>query len=140
MEPGAARDAELDRVLLLSDDGPTVSFLTPPPAPLLNGRPLSEPVMLRAGAAHRLRLINIRTDYLMSVALADSGGTLSWKVLAKDGADLPAQVDRPAKLLIAPGETYDVELPAHAAGNLTLRLAMPTSPGVAPADVALEVR
>ena len=140
MEPGVTRDAELDRVMLLSDDGPTVSFLTPPPPALLNGRPLREPVMLRAGAAHRLRLINIRTDYLMSVALADSGGELSWKVLAKDGADLPTQRDRPARLVIAPGETYDVELPAHAAGNLTLRLAMPTAPGVPPADVALEVR
>lgn len=55
----------------------TTSFLTPPPAALLNGRPLREPVMMRAGAAHRLRLINIRTDYLMSVALSDSGGTLT---------------------------------------------------------------
>lgn len=140
VEPGATRDAELDRVMLLSDDGPTVSFLTPPPAALLNGRPLSEPVMMRAGAAHRLRLINIRTDYLMSVALGDSAGDLSWKVLAKDGADLPIQADRPAKLLIAPGETYDVELPAHAAGNLTLRLSLPTAASVPPSDVAIELR
>jgi FtsP/CotA-like multicopper oxidase with cupredoxin domain len=140
VEPGTVRDPELDRVLLLSDDGPTVSFLVPPPPALLNGRPLREPVMLRAGAAHRLRLINIRTDYLMSVELADSGGTVSWKALAKDGADLPVQTERPAKLLIAPGETYDVELPAHVAGNLTLRLGLPTASNVPTTDVAVEVR
>lgn len=140
VDSGTTRDAETDRVLLISDDGPTVSFLVPPPAALLNGRPLSEPVKLRTGVAHRLRLINIRTDYLMTVALADSGGPLNWKVLAKDGADLPSQVVRPATLEIAPGETYDVELPSHAVGDLRLRLTLPTIPNVPPADVAIQVR
>jgi FtsP/CotA-like multicopper oxidase with cupredoxin domain len=140
VDSGTTRDAETDRVLLISDDGPTVSFLVPPPAALLNGRPLSEPVKLRTGVAHRLRLIKIRTDYLMTVALADSGGPLNWKVLAKDGADLPSQVVRPATLEIAPGETYDVELPSHAIGDLRLRLTLPTIPNVAPADVAVQVR
>jgi FtsP/CotA-like multicopper oxidase with cupredoxin domain len=140
VEPGAPRDPETDRVMLLSDDGPTVSFLTPPPAALLNGRPLAEPVVLRAGVSHRLRLINIRTDYLMTVGLADSSGTLSWTVLAKDGADLPSPSVRPATLQLAPGETYDVEVAARPAGDLKLHLTMPTFDNVPPADVAVQVR
>jgi FtsP/CotA-like multicopper oxidase with cupredoxin domain len=61
-------------------------------------------------------------------------------VLAKDGADLPSPSVRPATLLIAPGETYDVELPAHTAGDLRLRLTMPTAQSLPAADVAMQVR
>jgi FtsP/CotA-like multicopper oxidase with cupredoxin domain len=140
VEPGTTRDPETDRVLMLSDDGPTINFLRPPPPALLNGRPLSEPVVLRAGVGHRLRLINIRTDYVASMSLMDGTTMLAWKVLAKDGADLPVQSVRPATLQLSPGETYDVEVAPHAAGDLTLRLGAPTSPGTPPVDVALQIR
>ena len=43
-------------------------------------------------------------------SLMDGATLLDWKVLAKDGADLPSQVVRPATLWLSPGETYDVEV------------------------------
>jgi manganese oxidase len=141
-EPGAVRDAETDRVLLFSDDGPTINFLKPPPPGLLNGRALTDTLVLAAGVPHRLRLINIRTDYILNLMLQDGDKPLQWKVVAKDGADLPPAhvMTRPATVMMAPGEINDVELPALAAGVLGLKVKLVNFDRETPVVVPVVVR
>ena len=121
-EPGEVRDTAADRVLLFSDGGPIVSFITPPPPVLINGRERPDTMDLRAGRPTRLRLINIRTEYLTELRLEQDGQPLSWRVLAKDGAPLPAhQVhSQRAALKSGPGEIHDVEVTPTHAGVITL--------------------
>ena len=144
VERGRRRDPETDRVLLVSDAGPTTNLIRGPfPRAMLNGRTKPEPIELRAGTSYRFRLINIRTDYNAIVSLLAGDTLVEWRALAKDGADLPPSqaTVRPAKLTFAPGEIIDVEFMARAAGELTLRFGMPRQ-GPTPeqlTDVAMKV-
>ena len=128
VEPGKRRDPETDRVLLVSDAGPTTNLIRGPfPRAMLNGRTQPDPIELRAGTSYRFRLINIRTDYNTIVSLLAGDAPVEWRVVAKDGADLPPSqaTVRPAKLTFAPGEIIDVEFTPRSAGELTLRFGMP---------------
>jgi FtsP/CotA-like multicopper oxidase with cupredoxin domain len=122
-EPGAPRDPSADHVLVVSDAGPLVGFFGASPAVLVNGSTRPPALRLAAGRTHRLRLVNIRTEAMTTLALADGDGPATWRVVAKDGADLPAARagGRPASLRFAPGETVDVEVAPRAGQALTLR-------------------
>jgi len=99
---------------------------------------------LRAGVTYHLRLINVRTDYEATVSIFDEKEPAEWRVIAKDGADLPASqaTPRAATLTFAAGETYDVEFTPTAPGILTLQFGAPRQgpiPGQA-TDVQVIVR
>jgi hypothetical protein len=77
-----------------------------------------------AGKTHRLRLLNVTIDHDAEVAVLDSASApVSWRLVAKDGADLPASARdaRPANVSVAPGETLDAEI-ALAPGRYQLRV------------------
>ncbi|HUR92354.1 MAG TPA: multicopper oxidase domain-containing protein, partial [Gemmatimonadaceae bacterium] len=142
VDPARPRDPETDRILLFSDNGPTINFLRPPPGTLLNGKTSLDTMELRAGTTYRLRLINIRTDYLLDVGLYAGDTAAEWRVVARDGADLPQHqsITGPARLShFAPGQIMDVELTPRAPGMLTLRHAMVGLPGDT-SKVAIRVR
>jgi FtsP/CotA-like multicopper oxidase with cupredoxin domain len=108
LEPGARWDAATDHVVMIGDalDGDSVPRLA------VNGRKAPPPLRLRAGTAHRLRLVNIHPAGAATVRLTAAGDTvpLAWRPLAKDGAELPARAraERPARLgRFGVGETYD---------------------------------
>ncbi|MGH9420033.1 MAG: hypothetical protein ACRD3J_08675, partial [Thermoanaerobaculia bacterium] len=65
------------------------------------------------------------SDGFKAIALlgADSK-PVKWRVIAKDGADLPPQMqtDGVAKLLASPGETFDFAFTPAAAETLTLQI------------------
>jgi FtsP/CotA-like multicopper oxidase with cupredoxin domain len=93
---------------------------------LINGSLQPVPLELRRGVAQRLRLINITASRPgLSLHLKQDTTLMTWRPLAKDGADIPAvrRVPRPARQPLSIGETVDVEF-------------FPTRPG----DYALEVR
>ena len=145
VEPGRRFDAATDRVLLFSDAGPTTNVIRGPFAPaLMNGRAHPGPMELRAGTTYRFRLINIRTDYTVPVALLDHGTPATWRLVATDGADLPAEPAAvgPARLTFAPGEIYDVEFTPRNSGRLTLQFGpgQPSLPDQKPTTVAVRVR
>jgi FtsP/CotA-like multicopper oxidase with cupredoxin domain len=128
LEHGQHYDGDTDRVLLLSDDGPTQNVLMGPfPRALLNGQAQPKPIELQMGVTYRFRLINIRTDYPASVALLEGGQPLQWRLVAKDGADLPASQAtlRSSRITFAAGEIYDVEFTPKTWGNLTLQFGAP---------------
>ena len=121
----------LDRTFIFSDGGPTANVITGPfPAVVMNGDSVPKPLELRAGATYRFRLINIRGDALLHLALMQGDQPANWRILAKDGADLPAAqlATHPAALVFAPGEIYDVEFTPTSAGELALDFGDPPRP------------
>jgi FtsP/CotA-like multicopper oxidase with cupredoxin domain len=130
VEPGKQYDGNTDRVMLFSDDGPTTNVLMGPfPRALLNGQAQPEPLELRAGVTYRFRLINIRTDYPASVTILDEGQPAQWRVVAKDGADLPSSQIKagPATITFSAGEIYDVEFTPQVGQALALHFGAPKS-------------
>jgi len=121
LEPGQSFDAEHDRIFVISVGRyAPFGFLL-----LVNGHPQPDTVDLHAATAYRLRLINITQDGAdVRVRLLNQGVPVEWKVIAKDGADLPpAQVKlSPADMAVTVGETYDVEYRAPSPGLTDLEI------------------
>jgi FtsP/CotA-like multicopper oxidase with cupredoxin domain len=143
VDSGKKYDPETDRVLLVSDDGPTTNIIRGPfSRPLLNGSANPEPLELRAGVTYRFRLINIRTDYMATIALLDGEKPLEWRVVAKDGMDLPPSqaTVRPARLAFAAGEIHDVEFTPRAAGEITLQFGSPQQGPITAQITSVKVR
>ena len=118
LEPGESWDAEVDRLFLLGSLG---SGQDPPPA--VNGRRNPGPIDLEAGRTYRLRFMHISPDDEKRVTLLDGDAPVTWRTLAKDGADLPPGLvaSEPAELRIDVGETYDFQWTPRP-GNYTLRI------------------
>lgn len=118
LEPGQSFDPETDRLMLLSVGGPAFD------APLLlNGSMQPEPIKLWAGTKYRFRFINIMAaNPPLVVSLLSGDAPASWRAIAKDGADLPSAqaTTRPARQVIAVGETYDFEFQPKSPGELRL--------------------
>ena len=118
LEPGQAWDREADRLFLLGSLG---DGMDPPAA--VNGRLEPDPVALPAGRTVRLRFMHISPDDDKRVQLLEEDEPVTWRHVAKDGADLPPALNRelPADLRIHVGETYDF-LWTPEAGDYTLRI------------------
>jgi FtsP/CotA-like multicopper oxidase with cupredoxin domain len=94
----------------------------------LNGSATPEPHDVQVGQHYRIRFINMTTGVPgLRFELAQDEKLVEWRVLAKDGADLPAdrQRFRAARQPVSIGETADVEFIPLAAGDheLTARIA-----------------
>ena len=119
VEPGATFDETTDHVLVLGRGGPQ------PGAPVVINNARAPEYVWKAGARHRLRLINITPDDIVSVALMSGDAPKMWRPLTKDGAPVPSESRSPvtARQVIGVGETYDfeIELPPGR-GNLWLEV------------------
>lgn len=92
-------------------------------AVLINGNMEPAPIELRTGVAYRLRMINITAGRPgLSLALLAGDTLMTWRPIAKDGADLPVarRVIRPARQQLGIGETIDVEFFPTAPGDYVL--------------------
>jgi FtsP/CotA-like multicopper oxidase with cupredoxin domain len=94
---------------------------------LINGTPQGKTMQLQTGKRYRFRFINISTNNQgMQVSLRDPRGPVQWKVIAKDGSDLPdPTAPSKAQLTVTVGETYDVEFTSAGAQDLLLELLLP---------------
>jgi FtsP/CotA-like multicopper oxidase with cupredoxin domain len=109
LEPGQRFDPAVDHVVVL---GLTHVAGVEEPV-MLNGSLTPAPIVLRTGAANRLRLINITGDNVdLVVRLVDDGETSTWTPRARDGAALPMalQVLGPARMQLTVGNTFDAEI------------------------------
>jgi manganese oxidase len=127
LEPGQKYDPEHDRTFVF---GACVyapfGYLL-----LVNGHPQPDPVELHPSTRYRLRFINITDNGAdLRVRLTRKGEPVQWKVIAKDGADLPpAQLrSSTADMGITVGETYDVEYQAETPGLADLEIRQPSFP------------
>ncbi len=77
----------------------------------------------RAGERYRLRFVNIHTSRpSMIVRVLQDSVPVTWRAVAKDGMDLPADqaTVRPAVQQFGNGETYDFEFASPSPRDLTL--------------------
>ena len=109
-------DPEHERLILLGGN------ISGGRSPRINGKNKPDTLRLRAGESYRLRLIHIIPDWTARIALMQGDSVLSWRALAKDGAELPPhrQTVRPSELIAGPGETFDFEYRPAVPGLLRL--------------------
>src|SRR6185295_14105462 len=92
-------------------------------AVLINGRLDPVPFTLSVGKSYRLRTINITTARPgLRLELRRDTSVASWRPLARDGAELPAQLRtlRPGLQAITIGQTMDFEITPREPGDLRL--------------------
>jgi len=119
LEPGKRFDPRTDHVYLAGWDG-----AADPPHVLVNGDSAPPPVEMAFGTTHRLRFINIGVAGLVRFSLRRDTALVSWKAIAKDGAELPAvqATVRRAVQVLSVGETYDFEFDPPERGTYTLAI------------------
>jgi len=110
LPPGAARDPEADHVFTAGWDARRI---------VVNGDSAAPGLVWTAGRGYRLRFVNIGPAQRLRFSVErDSADYVTWRPLAKDGADLPASqtAERPAHEVLDVGETFDatVALPSGA--------------------------
>lgn len=125
-DAGSVRDTATDIPIVLTAPS---DFAEQRRSVVVNGK--SAPMQLVVGRTYRLRFIQMSVSRaaLWAELLRDSTH-VQWKLLAKDGADLPmsarAQVN--ARVRLGIGETYDVEFTPTVAGDLRLDLRVGAPP------------
>jgi manganese oxidase len=108
---------------------------------LVNGTPTPTAREMRIGEHYRLRFISLHVSRpSMRMRLLSDSALVSWRALAKDGRDLPADqaVSGPSEIQMGNGETYDFEFVPAAAGEL--RIDVTTGAGVLLASLPIHVR
>jgi FtsP/CotA-like multicopper oxidase with cupredoxin domain len=113
---------DVDKIILVGGAGPSDSlpqfgFESPG---LVNGSSSPQPIEMKVGRTYRFRLININPDWRVVFSLLSDSAMMSWRPVAKDGADIPPALRRlaPAYLLTGPGETADFEFTPSRRGDL----------------------
>jgi FtsP/CotA-like multicopper oxidase with cupredoxin domain len=137
LEPGQSLDPDRDRVMLVSVKGPSDN--TPI---LLNGEADPAPIELKQGIKYRFRFINITPhDPLLRVSLLASSSPVTWRAIAKDGADLPVSqaTERAARQTVSVGETYDFEFESRSAAELRLEVFRPARAASAQSQIVVPV-
>jgi FtsP/CotA-like multicopper oxidase with cupredoxin domain len=129
LEPGERYDPATDHIVVVGHNGVVQEDQWAARFTTFNGSATPDPIVMRAGVPNRLRLINITMNAVTLLSLV--GGFPSeqvmWKPLAKDAATLPAgqTAPRPARQLVAVGETYDFEVQPSRSQPLWLELRRP---------------
>jgi FtsP/CotA-like multicopper oxidase with cupredoxin domain len=122
LEPGQTFDSTRDHVFLITTPSVWADELR---SVLVNGSASPDSVTVVAGVPQRLRFINITLRRPGArLELWRDSTLISWRPLAKDGADLPSsfQAMRSARLNLSIGETMDFEIIPEATGNLRLEI------------------
>lgn len=121
LEPGQKFDPDGDHIFVFSiGNYSPLGYMM-----LINGQPGPDPLPLHAGKRYRFRLINITDEGAdLRVRLVSENEPVSWRVVARDGADLPpAQiVTSRADMVLTVGSTCDVELTLENAGVNELQI------------------
>jgi FtsP/CotA-like multicopper oxidase with cupredoxin domain len=93
----------------------------------INGRTEPAPIVLHGDGGERLRIASITSDELVQVRLLRGDSVTTWRVLARDGAEVSpdAQRDEPALTWMSAGMTMDVAIaPPRPDERLALRIRM----------------
>ena len=121
LEPGRSWNPETDHLFVMSNGGPGDSFNTI----FVNGSATPAASEMRRGVPNRLRFISIPANGEFVVRLLDaSNSELTWRQVARDGADLPVEAIRltPARTRVDVGITKDFELTPDQPGELVLEV------------------
>ena len=107
-EPGDTFDPSTDHVVVLGRRNASAasSIIEDASSVEVNGTHAPR-LVWRAGARHRVRLVNITPDDIFAVSLTAGGGPVTWRPLTKDGVAVSGDQPVAALVRIAVGETYD---------------------------------
>jgi FtsP/CotA-like multicopper oxidase with cupredoxin domain len=126
LDDPAGFDARRDHVVLLATHGPGPTGMV-----AVNGRHEPVPLTLEAGVTHRLRFASIPSNERLQLSLVKRGADTSvtireWRVLAIDGAELPAAQQKTvaATRAFGAGMTMDVAFTMPDEEGLALRVRM----------------
>jgi len=123
LEPGQKFDPSTDHVFTAGWDGRrSPAFIT------INGDSATgPPIELAVGAPHRFRFINIGPAVRLFFAIRRGADVVTWRALAKDGADLPTAlaVNEPSIRRLGVGEMYDAEFVAREPGDYFVTVGPP---------------
>ena len=118
LEPGRKWDAEHDRLFVLGDGRDSLGYI------YINGD--RHPTWhFKAGETYHIRFINIcLARPAIFIYMMDGDKPAEWKLIARDGADLPASQSRvvPAKLQITDGQTWDMLFTPSKTGSYKFRI------------------
>jgi manganese oxidase len=130
-EPG---DLESDRAFVLSARGARLDA-----TPVINGVAEHAPERFEPARAYRLRFMHISADDLKRIRLLRDGAPVTWRPLAKDGADVPERLraPQPAVVALGVGETADFEWTPDTPGVYVLEVQTRFYPAL-PAPPALQ--
>ena len=125
LEPGQKFDPATDHVFITGWDGDRS-----PPLITINGDSATgPPIEMVVGVPHRFRFINIGPAIRLFFAIRRGAEVVTWRALAKDGADLPPAsiVTGPAIRRLGVGEMYDAEFVAREPGEYDVTVGPPDS-------------
>ena len=146
LEPGQTLDPASDKLFVFGDEGPTVNlFKGPFPGMVLNGKRTADELELQAGKTYRFRFVNIRAEGGVMVSMNDGEQPAMWKMIARDGADLPPNQLKttPVRWGFASGQIADFEFTPTKAGKFVMKFGEPPEiaahmpPGI---DLVVNVR
>lgn len=120
LEPAQSWAREKDHIFVISNGGPGDSHKTI----FVNGSATPAPIEMRVGVTHRLRFIAIPANGEFVVRLLDGNTPVTWRQVARDGADLPSAhiVQSPARTRVDVGITKDFEFTPKEPGDLMLEV------------------
>jgi FtsP/CotA-like multicopper oxidase with cupredoxin domain len=122
LEPGQHFDPKTDHVFVAGWDADRSTSVT-----LINGDTAAAPMEIAAGVPQRFRFINIAPAGRLIFAIRQDSSVVTWRRLAKDGADLPPAmaVAAPASRRLGVGEMFDAEFIAPSPGEYRLTVGPP---------------
>ena len=122
LEPGKRFDPATDHVFVAGWEGSGAKFRY-----VINGDTAAAPMMIAPGVPHRFRFINIGPAQRLIFSIKRDSTVLTWRRLAKDGADLPPMlaVTAPSTRRLAVGEMFDAEFMPPAGGEYRLTVGLP---------------
>jgi FtsP/CotA-like multicopper oxidase with cupredoxin domain len=122
LEPGQRFDPQTDRVFIIGTAGPAAGRGDMDAPAFINGKATPDTVALVVGTTYRLRVIDISANDAHTLSLRGPAGPVTWRVLARDGRDLPADQTTPglARENTAAGVTRDFEFTPATVGDYTL--------------------
>jgi FtsP/CotA-like multicopper oxidase with cupredoxin domain len=105
----APRDTTRDHLIVAGGGGLPVFYKEIPTFLLVNGSVSPSPLRLTVGESHRIRIVSIHADEVLTFRFGAPEEATRWTPLAQDGADLPAglRTVRRAVATLGPGETAD---------------------------------
>jgi FtsP/CotA-like multicopper oxidase with cupredoxin domain len=118
LAPGKKYDAEHERLIVIGtrDTYFTAEHIT------VNGSETFPSMSMERGVSYRVRIVNMAPNLAGTILLGTKEHPLQWREIAKDGADVPARLDKTidARLDIASGETYDFEVQPQSDGDIPI--------------------
>jgi FtsP/CotA-like multicopper oxidase with cupredoxin domain len=134
-DPEVKYDSEKNKVFLFGENNFGAVFI--------NGKKQPDTLYMKKGGSYHLRMINITAGWAdIETSITHNGKPVNWKLLAKDGADLPSwqQIKKPAsRQPVSVGQTLDFAFTPEEPGDYLFQVST-TYGFLTPIDMVIRVK